>query len=438
MKVGYLAVKKANPNAVVSFPGTSYWVDVNSNRALFYDRVLAILAHDPNAAANNFYHDVVSLNLYRAPDDVYRVYGVFKDIQKKYGVDKPRLADRDQRHAVRRQRHPVRRQARQRSNQDHDGPAGGVRDPGAGAGRGRWLRQDRVLPDGRRQHLRPARRVGRDPRRRHAAAGQRRAQGRRQQLRGLHQRPVRAAHPRDRRVVGLARGSRLAGPQLAGLPGRLRQARQPARHRALERRRLSATRPHQEERLERTAWSIARATAHHLQDNQGWWVLDLPAATAYFKVNDQIKDPEGYHFIGGDPLLVVEDGVDPSTPRRRAGARRSGQRCTRLQGLRQPRRRPDRRRAATPPTSSPAPAATKASRDPIAFSVVQWSTQRFPDPKDGSSLPLAVHCPRPSSQATPPRSTSKPRAPIRASITSRVEAAGGGISKTFDLALVLN
>jgi hypothetical protein len=43
-------------------------------------------------------------------------------------------------------------------------------------------------------------------------------------------------------------------------------------------------------------------------------VIDLPAATAYFKVNDQIKDPEGYHFIGGDPLLIVESGVTPTTP----------------------------------------------------------------------------------------------------------------------------
>src|ERR1700737_1108699 len=89
LKVGYLAVKKANPNATVSFPGTSYWVDVNSNRPLYYDRILSILAQDPKAAANNFYHDVVSLNLYRAPDDVYRVHGVFKTIQKKYGLDKP-------------------------------------------------------------------------------------------------------------------------------------------------------------------------------------------------------------------------------------------------------------------------------------------------------------------------------------------------------------
>ena len=89
LKVGYLAIKKANPNAVVSFPGTSYWVDINSNRPLFYDRILSILRQDPNVAANNFYHDVVSLNLYRAPDDVYRVYGVFKGIQARHGLDRP-------------------------------------------------------------------------------------------------------------------------------------------------------------------------------------------------------------------------------------------------------------------------------------------------------------------------------------------------------------
>jgi hypothetical protein len=39
------------------------------------------------------------------------------------------------------------------------------------------------------------------------------------------------------------------------------------------------------------------------------WVVDLPAATAHFAT-----DPAGYHFIGGDPLLLVEDGVPPDAP----------------------------------------------------------------------------------------------------------------------------
>src|SRR5918911_2114306 len=89
LKVGYLAIKKVNPKARVSFPGTSYWVDLLSNRPHFYDRLLGILSQDPDAAANGYYHDVVALNLYRAPDDIYRVYSIIKDIQHNYGIDKP-------------------------------------------------------------------------------------------------------------------------------------------------------------------------------------------------------------------------------------------------------------------------------------------------------------------------------------------------------------
>jgi hypothetical protein len=89
VEVAYLAAKRANPNAVVSFPGTSYWIDHNSGRLQFYERYLQIVANDPRARSNNLYHDAVSLNLYRAPDDLVRIQRVFKDIQGKYAVDKP-------------------------------------------------------------------------------------------------------------------------------------------------------------------------------------------------------------------------------------------------------------------------------------------------------------------------------------------------------------
>jgi hypothetical protein len=34
------------------------------------------------------------------------------------------------------------------------------------------------------------------------------------------------------------------------------------------------------------------------------WLLTLPGATAHSPL-----DPEGYYFVGGDPFLLVEDGV---------------------------------------------------------------------------------------------------------------------------------
>jgi hypothetical protein len=89
MEVAYLAAKRANPDAVVAFPGTSYWVDHNAGRLQFYERFLRIEAANPDAPAANFFHDAVPLNLYRAPDDLVRLHQEFKDLQKKYRVDKP-------------------------------------------------------------------------------------------------------------------------------------------------------------------------------------------------------------------------------------------------------------------------------------------------------------------------------------------------------------
>jgi hypothetical protein len=39
------------------------------------------------------------------------------------------------------------------------------------------------------------------------------------------------------------------------------------------------------------------------------WTIGLPAATAHFA-----GDPPGYYFIGGDPRLLIEDGVAPGSP----------------------------------------------------------------------------------------------------------------------------
>lgn len=92
LKVGYLAAKRANPNARVSFPGTSYWVDVeNGNRPQFYQRILNLLQSqtDPDRDRNNWCHDAVALNLYRNPDDVLRVHEVYASIQHEHGLNKP-------------------------------------------------------------------------------------------------------------------------------------------------------------------------------------------------------------------------------------------------------------------------------------------------------------------------------------------------------------
>jgi hypothetical protein len=177
--------------------------------------------------------------------------------------------------------------------------------------------------------------------------------------------------------------------------------------------------------------------AQPLQDNQGWWVADLPAATAYFKVNDQIKDPEGYHFIGGDPLLIVENGVDPSTPVVAPSLGDPGSVAREFKVFVNP------ENGQTVNRGEPADffASTRGYEgfsDPISFSIVQWSTQRFPDPKDSSTLPLAASLPsgvKPGETAMLHFETAGADPGI---YFMRVQADGGGMSKTFDIALVLN
>jgi hypothetical protein len=39
------------------------------------------------------------------------------------------------------------------------------------------------------------------------------------------------------------------------------------------------------------------------------WLVDLPAATAHYP-----GDPPGYYFIGGEPRLLIEEGVAPGAP----------------------------------------------------------------------------------------------------------------------------
>src|SRR5207248_4325793 len=174
-----------------------------------------------------------------------------------------------------------------------------------------------------------------------------------------------------------------------------------------------------------------------LDSNQGWWVVELPAATAYFKLNDQIKDPEGYHFIGGDPLLIVESGVDSSTP---VVAPRLGDPGSVASGFKVF-VTPDGGQTVQRGDAADFFAATHSYEgfsDPIDFHVIEWSTQRFPDRKDGGSFPLTVALPngvKPGETATLHFETAGADPGI---YYIKVEADSGGLSKTLDLALAVN
>ncbi len=72
LKVGYQAVKAADPEATVLFAGLAYWSDTN-----FYVEVLDALQSFEEAADDNYYFDVMSLHLYSS---VYNIRPVVNQI----------------------------------------------------------------------------------------------------------------------------------------------------------------------------------------------------------------------------------------------------------------------------------------------------------------------------------------------------------------------
>ena len=68
LKVAYLAIKAANPDATVLFGGLAYWYNPN-----FYKQVLDAIAADPESASFHGYFDVMSLHLYSNVETPYDI-----------------------------------------------------------------------------------------------------------------------------------------------------------------------------------------------------------------------------------------------------------------------------------------------------------------------------------------------------------------------------
>ncbi|HEV7662543.1 MAG TPA: hypothetical protein VGQ62_03335, partial [Chloroflexota bacterium] len=89
LKVGYLAAKSANPRARVLLAGMTYWWDAAYGRQLYFDRLLRLMAADPDARANNWYFDAAVLQLYNDPRGLFDAPRIFRDLMHVRGIDKP-------------------------------------------------------------------------------------------------------------------------------------------------------------------------------------------------------------------------------------------------------------------------------------------------------------------------------------------------------------
>ncbi|NWF68924.1 MAG: hypothetical protein HXY40_07550 [Chloroflexi bacterium] len=86
LRVAYLAARQGNPAAVIHLAGTTYWHDVNAGQRLYLDRLLERITHDPDAAANDYYFDVLSLHIYFRTETVYHITSEMRALLQSYGM----------------------------------------------------------------------------------------------------------------------------------------------------------------------------------------------------------------------------------------------------------------------------------------------------------------------------------------------------------------
>jgi len=89
LKSSYLAAKSVNPAAQIVFGGTTFWSDTMNGRKLFLERVLERAVLDPSAKDNKFYFDAVDLHIYSRSRDMYDIPLSYRDVMRRYGIDKP-------------------------------------------------------------------------------------------------------------------------------------------------------------------------------------------------------------------------------------------------------------------------------------------------------------------------------------------------------------
>lgn len=314
LKVAYLAAKKANPSAAVSFPSTSYWVDELSSprRAPFYERMLNILSRDPRAAERGYYHDAVGLNLYGNADDTYRVHGLFTAIQRKYGLDKPLWLTES-------------------NALPTDDTLSGCGDQSAAAGARTTLEQQAAYG---MQAFALA-----------AAAGYQRIAFYKMSDSANCQEPTWGLVRTDGSRRPVADALRTAITYFSGFT----RARFVPLVRPVETwpawptnptsytpnwqvYQVALDRPGNQRvtvlwngdaaalriRLVRRGSSARvvdrRGVERGLTEDSGSWLVDLPGAGTRRDLDDTRNDPDGYHAIGGEPILLVEEGVPPSEP----------------------------------------------------------------------------------------------------------------------------
>jgi hypothetical protein len=86
LRVAYHALRAGNPDARIHLAGTTYWHDVNAGRPLYVERLLDVLAADPDAPAHGWYFDVLTLHIYFRVETITPIVSAMRAVLARYGL----------------------------------------------------------------------------------------------------------------------------------------------------------------------------------------------------------------------------------------------------------------------------------------------------------------------------------------------------------------
>jgi len=86
LRTAYLAIKGVDPDQEVLLAGMTYYWDWAHGRRRYLDRLLEVIAADPEAAANGYYFDAVLYHLYFNPNQTVDVLRETRQTLARYGI----------------------------------------------------------------------------------------------------------------------------------------------------------------------------------------------------------------------------------------------------------------------------------------------------------------------------------------------------------------
>jgi hypothetical protein len=86
LETAYRAIKEVDPGAQVAMAGQTYFWDWTHGRRLYLDRLLDIIAADPDAKSHGYFFDIVPYHLYFNPVQPPRIIGEVKGSLARHGI----------------------------------------------------------------------------------------------------------------------------------------------------------------------------------------------------------------------------------------------------------------------------------------------------------------------------------------------------------------